>query len=154
MHPTETIEYEMMLLTRHLTDLPGRSRRSAGSLEQSAYLLLSHLQSGGPMTIRELSEITGLDASTLNRQTASLLRHGYAVRTPDPDGALARKFALTTDGERALVDERRGTVASLSRVLSEWSHDDIERFAHLLHQFNDSIEKRTGRVQPRPGDAD
>lgn len=150
MRPTETLEYEMMLLTRHISDLPGRSRRTGGNLDQSAYLLLSLLQAGGPMSIRELSEITGLDASTLNRQTAGLLKNNHAIRIPDPDGGLARKFALTEAGDQALDEERSGSLASLGRVLSDWSEKDVRDFARLLRQFNTSIERRTNRAWPRP----
>lgn len=148
--PIAKIEYEMMLLTRHVNDLPRRSRRRGGKLDHSAYVLLSHLQVGGPMSIRGLADITGLDASTLNRQTAALLKHGYAVRLPDPNGGVARRFELTRVGADTLRDERETSKQSLAGVLADWPQDDVNEFSKFLRQFNTSVESRTQRPQPRP----
>src|SRR6188472_1211030 len=64
--PTHEVEYEQMLLSRHEV-----MRHRTGQLERSAYVLLSRIRLQGPMSIGELSEAFGLDASTLNRQTAA-----------------------------------------------------------------------------------
>lgn len=147
--PIDVIEYETMLLGRHLTTLPGRSRRSGGSLDQSAYTLLSLLEVGGPMSIGDLASVTGLDASTLNRQTAALMRAGHAERIAAPDGGIARQFRLTTAGTAALSDERSATRASLAVLVEDWPKADREQFATLLQKLNRTIEERSGRSWPR-----
>ncbi|MFC4429428.1 MarR family winged helix-turn-helix transcriptional regulator [Citricoccus alkalitolerans] len=144
-----SIEYESLVFSRHQSEMSGRSRRTGGVLDQSAYTLLTLLQAGGPASIGELSAITGLDASTLNRQTAALLRDGHAERIPDPDGGMARKFRLTPAGESAVDEERRGSRAVLQDLLEQWSQQDRETFATLLGRFNRSIEDRSGRTWPR-----
>lgn len=146
----DEIEYEMMLLTRHVSRLPGHSRRTGGQLDNSAYLLLTYLQVSGPMSLRELAEATGLETSTLSRQTNALLRDGHAERQPDPEGGLARKFTITDAGERLLIEERTAGRASLAKVMSDWDSADRAAFAELLERFNRGIEKRTGRDVPRP----
>lgn len=52
------------------------------------------------MSIGQLSDAFGLDASTLNRQTAAMLRGNLVERIADPDGGIARKFRITAEGER------------------------------------------------------
>lgn len=146
--PTELVEFETMLLGRYTIN--PRYRRDGTRLDRSAYLLLSRLAIEGPMSIGQLSEAFGLDASTLNRQTAALLRAGSVERIPDPDGGMARKFRITPAGEQDLDSERDANVAGLGRVLVDWPDEDIARFADYLQRFNTDIERLDGRPWPRP----
>ncbi|MER7657722.1 MarR family winged helix-turn-helix transcriptional regulator [Streptomyces albidoflavus] len=139
-----------MLLGRHSFLHQRAGRRRNGALERSAYILLSRLEVQGPMSIGELSDAFGLDASTLNRQTAAVLRAGLAERVPDPEGGMARKFRMTEAGVEALREEREGVVASLDRVMADWPEEDIAAFAAYLRRFNAGIERLSGRPWPRP----
>ncbi|MFT2018654.1 MarR family winged helix-turn-helix transcriptional regulator [Streptomyces sp. 796.1] len=148
--PTHDVEYEQMLLSRYGQLHHRRGRRADGALERSAYILLSRIRIQGPMSIGELSDAFGLDASTLNRQTAAAMRAGLVERIPDPDGGMARKFRITDEGARTLDAEREGLVASLDEILADWSAEDVAAFASYLRRFNTDIERRHGRPWPRP----
>ncbi|GAB3476106.1 MarR family winged helix-turn-helix transcriptional regulator [Nocardiopsis coralliicola] len=148
--PIPVIEYEAMVFGRHLASLPAGTRRRGGVLDQSAYTLLSLLQASGPASIGDLGAVTGLDASTLHRQTTGLVRSGYAERIADPEGGRARKFRLSSEGERVLTEERRASRAALTQVTSDWTDEDRSALADLLSKFNRSIEARSGRTWPRP----
>ncbi|GAA5707297.1 MarR family transcriptional regulator [Streptomyces avermitilis] len=148
--PTHEVEYEQMLLSRHGLMHHKGGRSKDGVLERSAYILLSRIRVQGPMSIGELSDAFGLDASTLNRQTAAAMRAGLVERIPDPDGGMARKFRITSEGERLLDEERQGLVRSLDRVMADWSDTDIAAFASYLRRFNTDIERIGGRPWPRP----
>lgn len=146
---TDQVEYEQMLLSRHGLRYH-HHRRADGGLERSAYVLLSRIRVQGPMSIGELSDAFGLDASTLNRQTAAAMRAGLVERIPDPEGGLARKFRITEEGTRLLDEERESTVRSLDRVMADWTDEDIATFAGYLRRFNTDIERLAGRPWPRP----
>ncbi|MER5409699.1 MarR family transcriptional regulator [Streptomyces sp. NPDC002769] len=146
---TRDVEYEQMLLSRHALVRHRRTRREGG-LERSAYILLSRIGVQGPMSISELSDAFGLDASTLNRQTRAAVRSGLVDRIPDPDGGMARKFRLTETGARLLNEERARNVEGLDRVMAAWSDGDIAGFAAYLQRFNTDIERLGGRPWPRP----
>ncbi|WP_326691687.1 MULTISPECIES: MarR family transcriptional regulator [unclassified Streptomyces] len=148
--PTHEVEYEQMLLSRHTFLNQRGGRRKDGVLERSAYILLSRIRVQGPMSIGELSDAFGLDASTLNRQTAAAMRAGLLERIPDPEGGMARKFRITDDGVRMLDEEREGIVQSLDQVMESWSDDEIADFASYLRRFNTDIERLGGRPWPRP----
>ena len=147
--PIAALEYETLVFGRHLTDLPGRSRRAAGVLDQSAYTLLTILDVRGPQSIAELGAVVGLDASTLNRQTAALVRDGYAERITDPDGGIARKFAATPLGTQSVREERDASRAALADTLNAWPEQEVAALNGLLSQLNIAIEERTGRHWPR-----
>ncbi|WP_419999448.1 MarR family winged helix-turn-helix transcriptional regulator [Streptomyces boninensis] len=148
---TRQIEFETMLLMRHGVLAQPRAKSAGGErLDRSAYVLLSRLQLDGPMSIGQLREAFGLDASTLNRQTAGMLRAGLVERIPDPDGGIARKFRVTEEGERRLAADRTANVAGLGKVLKGWSAEEAAQFAAMLHRFNEDIERLEGRPWPRP----
>lgn len=148
--PTHLIEFETMLLGRHLSAQTARPRRKAGRLDRSAYTLLGRIEMQGPMSIGELSDAFGLDTSTLNRQTGAMLRDGLVERIPDPAGGMARKFRITDDGLRRLTEERAHSIRILDEILSEWTPEDVATFAGWLERFNTDVERYIGHPWPRP----
>lgn len=143
---TERIEFETMLLARH----HARPRRGEGSLESSAYLLLSRLSIQGPMSVGELSEAFLLDTSTISRQTAAMMNSGLVQRIPDPDGGMARKFLITDEGRRRFDRQHASNVDGLEHVLVNWTPDDLTTLANLLERFNNDVEQTVGHPWPRP----
>ncbi|MFF1926152.1 MarR family winged helix-turn-helix transcriptional regulator [Streptomyces sp. NPDC058221] len=148
--PTDRVEYEQMLLGRHDLACHGGGRHKYALMERSAYILLSRIRVQGPMSNGELSEAFGLDASTLNRQTAAATRAGLAERIADPEGGMARKFRITDRGAALLDKERERVVRSLEQIMNDWPDEDIAAFAGYLKRFNSGIEQLSKRPWPRP----
>ncbi|WP_406359702.1 MarR family transcriptional regulator [Streptomyces sp. NBC_01544] len=144
--PLDQIEFETMLLGRYMHLL---TYRGSGRLDRSAYILLSRIQAEGPLSISQLSDAFGLDTSTLNRQTAAMLRAGVVERIPDPEGGIARKFAITAEGKRRLDSDRAENVNGLSHVLADWAPEEAAQLAHCLGRLNRDIERLDGRPWPR-----
>lgn len=147
--PVDLIEFEMMLLGRHMHLLSPKARGAVGRLDRSAYILLSRIQAEGPMSIGQLSAAFGLDASTLNRQTAAMLRAGIVVRIPDPEGGMARKFAMTEEGGRRLAADRAENLEGLGKVMADWTAAEVADFAAHLSRLNRDVEQLDGRPWPR-----
>lgn len=133
---TADIEYEQTLLSRYTI----AQQRNGDGLDRSVYLLMSRIEVQGPMSIGEMSTVFLLDASTLQRQTTTAVRDGFLERILDPAGSVARKFALTDLGEVRLKEVREHSVSAIDRITSDWSAEDVNKFAELLHKFNESIE--------------
>ncbi|MFE6862440.1 MarR family winged helix-turn-helix transcriptional regulator [Nocardia sp. NPDC057668] len=144
--PIEALEFEAMLLGRYSLI----SRKGVGQLDRSAYVLLQRL-GDGPMSIGQLSEALGLDVSTLNRQTATMLKAGLLERIPDPDGGIARKFRATDAGRGRMAAERASGIHHLGVILSDWPESEIAALADHLRRFNSAIEHYHGRSWPRDG---
>lgn len=130
------IEYEQMIQSRYAI----AQHQQDDGLDRSAYLLLSRIDADGPKSNGELSEIFRLDASTVHRQTSAAMRAGLIDRIPDPDGGIARKFALTESGSERLASVRTRSIRALERILGDWPDRDVATFADLLRRFNESIE--------------
>jgi DNA-binding MarR family transcriptional regulator len=148
------IERELRLVGRHVAMGAFSEACDPGvRLERSAYLLLSRIEIEGPMSIGQLAEAFGLDTSTVNRQTAALLRAGTAERIPDPDGGVARKLRITAEGLRRLHADRAWANEGLGIVLADWTPDELAEFARVLTRFNVAVENKEGHYWPRPGPA-
>ncbi|KJY20542.1 MULTISPECIES: MarR family winged helix-turn-helix transcriptional regulator [Streptomyces] len=148
----EKLERELMLLSRH--QVLARRERDAERLERSAYLLLSRIDTQGPMSIGQLAEAFGLDTSTVNRQTAALLRCGLAERVADPDGGMARKLRITAEGGRRLEGDREVNRSCLARVVADWSPEEVRELEDVLVRLNRSAEALEGRHWPRTEEGD
>lgn len=131
------IEYEQMMLSRYTI----AQQRQSGGLDRSVYLLMSRIDSHGPMTIAELSPALRLDASTLQRQVTGAIKDGYLERIANAKGQLARKVSLTRAGYEQLIEARELSVKSLDNIMAGWAAEDIDQFANLLARFNASIEE-------------
>lgn len=143
-------QFEMMLLMRHLNHLQRHAEWEQAPLDRSAYILMTRMYLDGPLTIRELRDALGLDDSTLNRQTAAVVRSGFVERIPDPDGGVARKFRLTDVGQQRLIDERQAYVDELSHALTAWNDTQVDDLATSLRAFNEAFEAAEGRPWNRP----
>lgn len=145
------IEYEILALSRHINAAMGRSTRGRDRLEESAYTILNLLDRGGPMSIGGLGEILGLDASTLNRQTAAMIRSGLVERRSDEKGGLARRFFITGHGQAALMADRRASQGTLAQTLGEWTGEQKAQLLDALRSLNTEIETRYRAPWPRTG---
>ncbi|MET7768430.1 MarR family winged helix-turn-helix transcriptional regulator [Nocardia sp. NPDC005366] len=145
--PLDSIEFETMLFGRYsLASRKGNER----NLDRSVYTLLARLHMEGPMTIGQLGDALGLDDSTVNRQTAAMVKAGLLKRIADPYGGMARKFRTTAEGERRLEAQRADSVRHLDTILSDWAPEDVAAFGAYLERFNSDIERYHGRPWPRP----
>ncbi|MHA3683720.1 MarR family winged helix-turn-helix transcriptional regulator [Leucobacter sp. HY1910] len=147
--PIAAIEFETLAFARHVDAAVGRTRSDEPVLEASAYTLLSLISAGGPASIGTLSAITGLDASTLNRQTAALVRDGHVERVSDPAGGIARVFKLTFAGQMALEFEQSQSRSALARTLRDWTGAERDELARVLRHLNESIERGYDKPWPR-----
>ncbi|RKN37198.1 MarR family winged helix-turn-helix transcriptional regulator [Streptomyces hoynatensis] len=156
MEELSDLERELMLVGRHhlcpgLESCgPGQAAGHEGRLDRSAHLLLSRIDAEGPMSIGQLAEALGLDTSTVNRQTAALLKAGLVERHLDPEGGLARRLAITQEGLGRLAAERARRRDGLAVLFEDWSREDLRQFAHLLARFNARCERVKGHPWPRP----
>lgn len=145
----DELEFEGMLLGRHMSPA-SQSEHTILKLDRSAYTLMSRIEIDGPLSIPQMTAAFALDASTLNRQTAAMMKKDLIRRIPDPDGGIARKFELTERGRELLDHDRTIKRTGLREILADWPADDIVALATLLHRFNSAIEDREGRPWPRP----
>lgn len=120
-HRLSDLERELTLLSRHF--IAARGPRIGQSLERSAYVLLTRLEVGDPLTLKELAHTFQVDVSTINRQVSAMLRNGLVERFPDPEGGMARKFRPTALGLERLEADRAISRAGTTRLIeaSGWT---------------------------------
>ncbi|WP_369199803.1 MarR family winged helix-turn-helix transcriptional regulator [Streptomyces sp. PU-14G] len=143
------LERELTLLSRHF--VASRGPRAGQALERSAYVLLTRLEAGEPLTLKELAHTFQVDVSTINRQVSAMLRKNLVERIPDPDGGMARKYRPTALGLERLRADREISLEGAARLIeaTEWTGKTTEHFLTLLSQLNQSIERLEGLALAR-----
>ena len=141
------LERELLLLGRHTALVP--ADRVAPRLERSAYLLLTRLELSGAMTLKELADALRLDVSTVNRQSAALLRQGLAERIPATDDTIARRYRPTDLGLELLAADRADRLAGVASIVAGWSAMDTAQLVASLRRFNEAIEAQQDLEWPR-----
>ncbi|MEV0059404.1 MarR family winged helix-turn-helix transcriptional regulator [Nocardia sp. NPDC058379] len=146
--PFTRLVFELNLISRHF---PTTTRRRPGfALDRSAFLILTRLDLGEPLSLRELSEAFQLDISTINRQVGAMLKQDLVERVPDPEGGVARKVRATAEGKAALAADQKHRAAGIGVVVADWDAEDVAELSRLMQKFNHSVERIEENPWPRP----
>ncbi|HEX4812415.1 MAG TPA: MarR family transcriptional regulator [Nonomuraea sp.] len=119
--------------------------RSVDGVEWGAYALLVHVVTHGPSRSSALAEAACIDPSTVSRHVAALVAGGLVDRRPDPQDGRAALLVATDAGRELCEAARRRRVATVARIVQEWTPQDVATLAALIDRFNDSF----ARIRPQ-----
>jgi len=139
------VEHEVSLLLR----LAESARKTAETLDRSAYLLLGELETRGPLGIAVLAQSFQVDLSTASRQTAALEAKGLVERLPDPDDGRISLLQITPCGRAQFQATRAARHALFDDILDGWPEEERRRLGASLARLNQSITQRRRRLQTR-----
>ena len=134
----EVIELELAILIRRLTTATADNR----NLDRASYLLLRQLSESGPVGVKTLARELQLDVSSVSRQAAALAQKKLVEKVQDEADGRAFFYHITSLGQEELTIYRTARLASIERLLTDWSGDDAEAFGRLLQQFNRELRER------------
>lgn len=140
------IETEVALLLR----LGEATRRATGTaehrvLDRAAYVILRHLDSAGPLNVSALAARLNLDGSTVTRQVSAMQRDGLITRTPDPADGRGTVVTPTQAGLQRMAAVRAARTRLYGDMLADWTSDDRETLAEMLHRLNEALDSRNRR---------
>lgn len=115
----------------------------AEGLDSSAFPILFVL-SREPQRVSEIADTIHSDVSTVSRQVAGLIRSGFVDRGPDPEDRRAQLLTLTSAGRDIIATHRRLRDEWLSRLVGDWSEEDLTALTSLLSRFGDSLQDYLG----------
>ena len=113
--------------------------RGQDAVEWAAYGLLFQLAHDGPRRSSALAESACVDPSTVSRQVGQLVTAGLVERQADPEDGRATLLAATPAGHEVYAAKLERRREMFSRLVHDWSAQDIETFTDLLRRLNDSV---------------
>lgn len=123
----------------------GAVRRELGrsvpaDCSEASAAVLTLLSRQGPISIRRLTALLGIDISVTSRYVAHLAMLGWVDRRPDPADRRSRLVRLTDEGrgQFAALSERRSR--ELGARLSGWSAEDVRRLTLLLARLRTDFD--------------
>jgi DNA-binding MarR family transcriptional regulator len=143
----EIVSKELVSLVRGLRELHGTvAHASRHAVDASGAAILARLDELGPSRLSTLAAVLCLDLSTVSRQVPALERAGWVARERDPEDHRAQLLDLTPLGREVLADVRHSRAAVLTRLLPDWSDDELAAFAAQLRRFNDDVTTNRSAV--------
>ncbi|MEY9950585.1 MarR family winged helix-turn-helix transcriptional regulator [Leifsonia sp. EB34] len=132
--PIARVQRELLTVGRRGT---ARVRREDEALSVVDRSILTYIQANPGCRAVDIATHFQLNRSTVSRQLAALLEHGY-VAADEEAAAGSRGIALrlTPAGARAFDKSTRTVMDSVARRLEGWSQDDVEAFARMLERYN------------------
>lgn len=135
------LEHEMSVLVRRLRRvIAERARMVHPDLSPVSYSMLTALRDSGPMRASDLVGLFSIDKGAVSRHVQALLELELITRTPDPDDRRAATLQITDEGARRLASVGAARRSELSRRMSDWTGQDLERFVDLLARYNRTLE--------------
>ncbi|MEV0807173.1 MarR family transcriptional regulator [Micromonospora sp. NPDC050200] len=140
------IETEVALLMR----LGEATRRATGTaehrvLDRAAYVILRHLDKAGAQNVSALAARLNLDGSTVTRQVSAMQRDGLITRAPDPADGRGTVVSATPAGLQRMAAVRAARTRLYGDILADWTGDDRDTLATMLHRLNQALESRNKR---------
>ena len=144
--PLGRIETEVALLMR----LGEATRRGSATaehrvLDRAAYVILRHLADAGPQNVSALAARLNLDGSTVTRQVSAMQRDGLISRGPDPTDGRGTVVTPTPAGLHRMAAVQAARTRLYGDVLANWSDDDRDELARLLHKLNGALDAHMRR---------
>jgi DNA-binding MarR family transcriptional regulator len=109
------------------------------SLDRSDYVALARIEQHAPLRPTELSEILGVDLSTVSRQVRDLVQSGLVQRSNDPADQRACHLCLTAEGLALLARVREARQLAMRRLLADWTEPDQLTLARLVGRLADDM---------------
>lgn len=98
------------------------------------------------MTLKQITEISGLDKSTVSRQMNTLVKEGYVTRETGED----KRFSFFQLSEEAINIYRQFTsdfVEYLDTTLSGWSEEEKQMLLVLIGRANHSLSTTMTKLE-------
>ncbi|MDF1605947.1 MarR family transcriptional regulator [Nocardioides sp. YIM 152315] len=135
------LEREVGVMVRRIRRLLGERARSVHpELQSSTYLMLSWLESRGPMRASAISDHFGIDKGAISRQAQHLIDLGLVDRTPDPDDGRATLLSASKAARERLAAVTEASRESLDEKLGDLPDGDLAQFVGLLGRYNAALD--------------
>ena len=144
MHDEElftTVEREFTTtLLRARQTLMQRAKAIHPELQAPGYRILAILVHHDSQQQGFLAESLQLDKATISRLVKQLETQGLITRAADPKDGRAQLVSITERARDAWYASGQAQRQRLRDKLEDWSTEDVQRFADLLHRLNDNSD--------------
>ena len=128
---------ELASALRFLIARLARQQRRAAAVEPhdltpSRLAALASLARRGPLTLRELATVEGVQSPTMTRIVTKLEELGLVDKTEDPSDRRATRLAVTEEASRLLADVRTRESAFLALRLADMGVHERRQLVRAL----------------------
>ncbi|SEG80971.1 transcriptional regulator, MarR family [Actinacidiphila yanglinensis] len=108
---------------------------ASDDVDSATQILLRTAALEGPTRASTLAACVQSDLSTVSRQVTVLVTRGLLERQADPEDGRASLLVVTAAGRAVVAEHEQARMAFFEQVVSDWSPQERDQFAHLLERF-------------------
>ncbi|RAK26458.1 DNA-binding MarR family transcriptional regulator [Actinoplanes lutulentus] len=108
-------------------------------LDRTAFLLLSRLAGGTPLTMGEIAEQLDITPSTATRRVAPLADAGLVRRDRHPDEHRTVHITITDAGRTRVEAVRQARVETLRQTFRDWSPQELSTLAATIDRLTQTL---------------
>lgn len=109
------------------------------ALDRALFPLLVRLTAEGTMSVAQLADRAGRDASTVSRQLNKLEQLGLVERPTVREDRRVRAAIITNTGSHALTAITQARRRLLVELIRDWSADERRMFPKLVQKLADAM---------------
>lgn len=141
---------ELTALLRGMKDLHAFVVEHADvPFETAGAIVLTRLDSLGPVRLTTLAAELRLDPSSVSRQVAVLERHGLLSKERDDADLRAQRLTLTDKGNAAVQQLRAAFAERLAQLTPGYSRAEIDELVDRLARLNTEITEHRALLGTR-----
>ncbi|MEE2034039.1 MarR family winged helix-turn-helix transcriptional regulator [Rhodococcus chondri] len=133
---------EFVHLVRFLT---AGERAHDDALSLAQHSLLGYIARNPGCRATDISDVFGVNRSTVSRQLRSCIDAGWVEANSGP-ARLGHPLHLTEAGTTVLTETVARRHGEVRAGLAGWGEDDIERFTRLLRRFRCGVDPASART--------
>lgn len=92
-----------------------------------------------PTRLQDIGTSLGVEAPTISRKVQQLVEEGLLEKLADPQDKRASNLELTQLGREQLHKLHIAQRERLRQLFSQWTPEDRQQFADLLHRFSNDL---------------
>lgn len=141
------LEHELSFLVRRIEAV---QRHRTYPLMRAHYLVLLILERDGPQPYRHIATELALDASTITRQVAVMMKQNLVTKQNHPGDKRSAILHATDYGRQQMQRMRTARLARVRHLFADWKPGERCRLASLIARLNNSLTTTLNEASTPP----
>ncbi|MBP2627583.1 MAG: transcriptional regulator, MarR family [Firmicutes bacterium] len=131
LNQTQLLRENLRILVRKLGVLERGEASCCGMTLSQSYTIVE-IGRAGAMSANQLTEILGVDKSTVSKSIDKLVNNGILVRSSDPEDRRSVILCLSNKGQLAFEEVEKRAIAYFGEVVADIPDDKREQIVESL----------------------
>lgn len=136
---TQLLRESLRILVRKLGVLERGEASCCGITLSQSYSIVE-IGRAGTISLNQLTEILGVDKSTVSRSVDKLVNNGILVRDTDPEDRRSVNLRLSDKGRSIFAEVEKRTTVYFEKVVADMTDDKLKQIIESLQYLAQALK--------------